>query len=112
MPGRRIPWTVHPEAVPLTGRDGGQIAVPDVAVDFVEVDPLLAAVLADKAQLDPLGNLGEQREVRACAVVGGAKGVARSRPDSRDRRRGRHQSTHQPVAAAIWRPSSAVIVRM
>ena len=103
MPGGGIPRAVDAEAVALPGCDGGQIAVPDVAVDLVEVDALLGAVLADQAQLDPLGDLGEQREVGARTVVGGTEGIARSRPDGGYRRRrvGRHQLTHQPVAAAI-----------
>src|ERR687896_642527 len=112
MPGGRVPWPVDTEAVALAGGDGGQVAVPDVAVDLIEVDPLLAAVLGDQAQFHPLGHLGEQREVGARPVVGGAKGITGARPDggyryfSSSSRAGvrlsrRHQSTHQPVAAAI-----------
>jgi hypothetical protein len=33
--------------------------VPNEAVDLVEVDPVLAAVLGDQAQLDPLRALGD-----------------------------------------------------
>jgi hypothetical protein len=40
---------VHSESVALPGGDGGEIAVPDVAVDLVEVDSLLAAVLGNQA---------------------------------------------------------------
>ncbi len=111
---RGIPWPVYPEAVTLTGCDGGQVAVPHVAVDLVEVDALLAAVLGDQAQLHPLGDLGEQREVRARAVVCGAERIVvpghtvGTDAGSADG----HQPTHQPVAAPIWRPSSAAMVRM
>src|SRR3954469_9757014 len=103
MTSRGIPWSVYPVAVPLTGRDGGQIAVPHVAVDLVEVHPLLSAVLGDQALLHPLGHLGEQREVCARTVVCGAERIAFARPDGGYRRRfGRgHQLAHQREAAPI-----------
>jgi hypothetical protein len=53
---------------------------PNEAVDLVEVDPVLAAVLGDQAQLDPLRALGVQREVGGRAVIGGAQRVALARP--------------------------------
>ena len=103
VPGRGIPWPVHPESVSLPRRDGRQVAVPHVAVDLVEIDPLLGAVLGDQAQLHPLGHLGEQREVGARAVVCGAEGIAFTRPDRGYGRRfgRRHQARHQPVAKPI-----------
>ena len=106
---RRIPRAVHPEAVALARGDRRQVGVPDVAVDLVEVDPFLGAVLGDQAQLDLLGDLGEQREVRARAVVGGAERIRSTGPH---RRRG-HQSTLSAAAAGCaavttsrWRPRS------
>ena len=60
VPRRRAPRPVYPEAVALTGSDRRQVAVPHVTVDLLEVDAVLAAVLADQAQLDSLGDLGEQ----------------------------------------------------
>jgi len=44
---------------------------PNEAVDLVEVDPVVAAVLGDQAQLDPLCALGVRREVGGSAVIGG-----------------------------------------
>jgi hypothetical protein len=44
--------------------------VPDERVDFLEAQPFLAAVVVEQAELDFLGRLGEQRKVRAAAVVG------------------------------------------
>ncbi len=109
VPGRRVPRPVHPEAVALARCDCGQVAVPDVAVDLVEVDALLAAVLADQAEFDAFGDLREQREVGARPVIGGAEGgIGGARPYGgyRGRLVRCHQPTHQPVASAIWRPSS------
>ena len=76
--GSHGPYT--PEAVALARGDGRQVAVPDEAVDLVEVDPVLGAVLGDQAQLDPLRALGVEREVGARAVIGGAQRVALTRP--------------------------------
>ena len=114
VPGRGIPRPVHPEAVALTRGHRRQIGVPDVSVDLVEVDPLLGAVLGDQAQFDFVGHLGEQRKVGPRTVIGGAQRVGAPGPDGRHRNRfgGRHQPTHQPVAAPSWRPSSLVMVRM
>ena len=59
---------VHPVAVALTRLHLRQVAVPHVGVDVDELDPRLDAVVVEQAQLDPLGDLAEQREVRAAAV--------------------------------------------
>ena len=45
-PCGRLVRPVHAVAVALTGADGRQVGVPDVAVDLVEPDPGLGAVLA------------------------------------------------------------------
>ena len=101
--GRRAPGPVYPVSVALARGHRGQIAVPDEAVDLVELDAVFAAVLADQAQLDPFGDLGEQREVRSRSVVRGTQRIGVAGPDSGDGRRTgrRHQSVHQPVTAAI-----------
>ena len=105
-------------------------AMTDEAVDLVEIDALLGAVVVDEAQLDPLGHFGEHREVRARPVVGGAQRVGGAGPGSDARRfgpcrfrrchrltlstdrRGVRRCHHHPVAALIWRPSSGTIVLM
>ena len=78
QPGARVPRAVHPPSVVLTGSDLGEVHVPDVAVDLVDVDPDLvvatvAGRVAEQAQLDPLGDRREQGEVGAGPVVGGAE---------------------------------------
>jgi hypothetical protein len=54
--------------------------VPDERVDLVQLDAGLDEVVVEKAELDLLGDLAEQGEVGAVAVVGGAEGVGRSGP--------------------------------
>ena len=72
---------VHAVSVALPGADAGQEAVPHVAVGLGHVQPLLAAAgVVEQAELDALGDLGEQGEVGADAVVGGAKRERLSRP--------------------------------
>src|SRR5699024_644746 len=74
--------TVDAEPVPLTGRHAEQVAVPDVVVDLDELDALFAAVVVDQAELHALGDLREQGEVRAGAVVGGPQRVGGTGPGS------------------------------
>ena len=38
--------------------------MPAERIDFFQGYPLLAALVVEQAQLDPLGGLGKQREVR------------------------------------------------
>ena len=83
--GRRVERAVHPEPVALPGRDGRQVAMPDVAVDFVESDGGFDAVVGDQAQLDLLGDFGEQRKVGAGTVVGGPERKGRAGPHRRKR---------------------------
>ena len=72
---------VHPVSVALPGADAGQEAVPYVAVGLGHVQPLLAAAgVVEQTELDALGHLGEEREVGADAVIGGAKRERLSRP--------------------------------
>ena len=67
---------VHAVAVALPGADQGNKAVPDVPVRFGHVEPVLAAgVLIEQAQLDALGDLGEQAEVGSDAVVSRAQRI-------------------------------------
>src|SRR5882757_10834823 len=84
MTGSGVPRPVDPKTVALPWRDGGQVAVPHVAVDLVEGDAFLGAVLGDQAQLDLLGHLGEQREVGARTVVRGAERIRGTGPYGRD----------------------------
>ena len=71
----RVVRAVHAVAVALAGLDAGQVAVPDEAVDLGQLDAGLGALVVDEAQLDPLGDLGEEGEVDAGAVVRGAERV-------------------------------------
>ena len=54
-------------AVALAGPDTGQVAVPVVARPLLQLVPQLEAVLAEQAELDTLGMLGEERE--ACSLT-------------------------------------------
>ncbi len=83
QPAGRVPRTVDAVAVALPGLHRRQVAVPDEGVHLGELDPLLRELLAlavDEAQLDPLGDLAEQGEVRAAPVEGRAQRVGRSGP--------------------------------
>jgi hypothetical protein len=64
-------------AVALAGADAGEVAVPVEGVALVERDALLA-VVAEEAELDALGVLAEEREVRPLAVPGRAEGERRA----------------------------------
>jgi hypothetical protein len=72
-------------AVALAGADAGEVAVPVEGVALLERDALLA-VVAEEAELDALGVLAEEREVRPLAVPGRAEGERRARPDLPHRR--------------------------
>ena len=90
-----LPRSVDPVAVALAGADVGEVDVPAVAVDLGQLDPLLfdravvpgvagaavgAVVVAEQAQLDTVGDAGEQREIGARAVVVGAERVRVAHP--------------------------------
>src|SRR5207237_8308386 len=60
---------VNPVAVSLARADVRHVRVPGEGVDLVEGDPLLRAVLVEKAQLELLRDLAEEREIRSGAVV-------------------------------------------
>ena len=72
--------TVHPVPVTLPRLHRRQVAVPDEAVDLAERDARLGARLVEQTQLDAFGHLGEDREVRARAVVARAQRVGATRP--------------------------------
>ena len=76
----RRPRPMHPVAIALPGRHRRQIGVPAESVDLLQADPPLATVVVEQAELDSLGDLGEQREIRARAVVGGAQRIRATRP--------------------------------
>jgi hypothetical protein len=75
----RVPGAMHPEPVALADAEPGQVGVPAEPVDLGQRDAALAAVV-EQAQLDDLGHLGEQGEVGAGAVVGGAQRIGPARP--------------------------------
>ena len=68
-----------PVAVVLGRPDVGQVGVERSRGPLREQDPLLRVVV-EQAQLDGLRHLREDREVRACAVVGGAERERAARP--------------------------------
>ena len=76
----RVVRTVDAIAVALAGLHLGQVAVPDVGVDVLQLDARLDPVLVEEAQLHSLRRLAEQREVRAAAIECRAQRVRRSRP--------------------------------
>ena len=93
LPGGRVVGPVHPVAVALAGADAGQVAVPDEPVHLAQVDPALVAVVVEQAQLDPLGYLGEQREVGPGPVIGGPERIAVARPYGSRRQEFPHSSS-------------------
>ena len=117
----RVVGAVHPVAVALAGPHRGQVAVPDEAVDLGQLDAALGAVVVDEAELDPVGDLREQGEVRARPVVRGAEGVglcqarsARAAPGGvvvRDVRGGRGVLDEWPSQTATARSTMARVVR-
>jgi hypothetical protein len=81
-----VEGAVDAEAVALPGLEAGQVAVPDEAVDLGHGDALLGegAVGGSSSMRQSstaLGDLGEDGEVDAAAVVGRPQGVCRARPD-------------------------------
>ena len=81
-----VPRAVDAVAVALAGLHGRDVAVPDVGVDLGDLEPRLGegaevvGVGVEQAQLDALGDLAEQGEVRAGAVEGGTQGVGSAGP--------------------------------
>ncbi len=63
---------MHAIAVALARLLIRKIGVPDVRVDLGQLDAGLSSTLAEQAELDAVGDLGEDREVHAAAVVRGA----------------------------------------
>jgi hypothetical protein len=76
-----IERTVNPEAIALARLDRGDEAVPHIPVHLGQLDPGLTAFVGDKADLNPVRNLGEQGEVDSTAVEGGSQGIGMARPD-------------------------------
>ena len=71
----RVIRAVDAVAVALPGADRRQVPVPDEAVDLGQLDARLGTRLIEQAQLNPLGDLGEQGEVRPPSVPRRAKRV-------------------------------------
>lgn len=84
MAGLGIVRTVHPVPVALAGFDVGQETVPDERVHLGQGHPGLLEpsrfIDTEKAQLDALGDLAEQREVGAGTVVGRPERVGLAAP--------------------------------
>jgi hypothetical protein len=78
--GGRLPGPVHAVSIALTGPDTRQVPVPAVAGHLGQLDALLAAILVEEAEVDPLGDLAEHAEVRAATVVGRAEPVRLAGP--------------------------------
>jgi hypothetical protein len=72
---------VHAVAVALAGADARQVAVPVVRRVLDDLDARLVVVGVEQAELDALGVLGEQREVRPLPVPGGAERERLAGPD-------------------------------
>jgi hypothetical protein len=72
---------VHPVAVALSWDDVRQVAVPDEGVLLVQFDATFGAGVVEQTQLDLLGDLREDREIRPGPVVRGAQGIWVAGPD-------------------------------
>jgi hypothetical protein len=65
---------VHAVAIALSRRDAGQVAMPDEAVNFGQLDPslgelaLIAVGCIEQAKFYAFRDLGEQGEIRAPSV--------------------------------------------
>ena len=93
---RRLPGAVDAVGVALTGADAREVDVPVVRRPLAHLDALLDVGLVVEAELDALGALAEEREVRPVAVPGRAEGKGPTGPD-----RASHRST---VAVLPGRP--------
>jgi hypothetical protein len=65
--------TVDAIAVALSRSHAGQEAVPGEEGGIADLDALLDTVLVEEAEIDALGVLGEEREVRSRVAHGGAE---------------------------------------
>ncbi len=81
----RLVGAVDPVAVALLRPHLGHVAVPGVRGHLGQLQPPLGAVLAEQAQLDRVGLLGEDGEVGALTVPGRSQGSWPARPDRLDR---------------------------
>ena len=81
VPRCRPPRAVNPEAITLTRPDAGDEAVVDVPGLLGEPAADLPALSVEKADLYVVTMFGEQREVRADAIVGGSERVGPPRRD-------------------------------
>jgi hypothetical protein len=68
MPVGGIVRPVHAIAVSLARLHRRQVHVPHERIDVAHLDARLLAAVAEQTQLDALGTLAEQREVRSTAV--------------------------------------------
>ncbi|BCI87185.1 hypothetical protein NIIDMKKI_23910 [Mycobacterium kansasii] len=103
---------MDPIPIALAGFDGRQVGVPDKGVDLGQGDPGLGAVGVEQTQLDPLGDLAEQREIRAGAVVRRAQRVGPAGPNLESGRGGDDGSAgHGAIdTPSVPRPNPAQVI--
>jgi hypothetical protein len=80
VPRLRLVGAVHAIAVPPAWADARQVAVPDMRGDVLDLDARLVLGV-EEGELDALGVLGEEREVRPLAVPRRTERERPSRPD-------------------------------
>ena len=77
----RLPRSVDAISIALARSDIRQIAVPDEADHLRQIDAGLNPTLVEEAQLDTGRHFGEEREIRAGAVMRCAERIRLSGPD-------------------------------
>src|SRR5262249_26628318 len=75
------PGSVHAEAVPLSGPDAGHVHVMDERALLAHLDAGLVPAVVEQRELDLVGDLREEREVRADAVPRRPEGERMTGPD-------------------------------
>ena len=102
MAGGGLPATRDPVAVALPRPDAGHVDVPVVRRPLADLDPLLAVLVVEQAELDAVGVLAEEREVRSAPVPGRAEW---------ERPAGPGRATHRGTVATGPDDSSAPLSR-
>jgi hypothetical protein len=75
QPAARVIRAVHAIAVSLPRYDGGQVRMPNIAVNLPKRDACLRTVVVDQAQFDALADARVQRKVGAPSVKGRAQRI-------------------------------------
>jgi hypothetical protein len=68
QPVRRIPWSMDAESIALPWVDSAQMRMPAERGLFRKVDARLVAIAIEEAQLDTLGDFGEEREIGPASI--------------------------------------------